>query len=465
MPWKVLEPQRAPAPGPSGLAVLWFPVSRDEARGSQLLESRYLTVSIAPCSGFWIVPSDAAARLRFRYGALTAAPLALLVGADGVELARVAAEKGELRVGALERLLRGELDRRRAVAEARLDEALAKEKAGEVDAAAGLYREIYAQRCLFPGSARKAQKALKRLRQAGGRRRCRTRRSRSPTSRRSRSEEMDGAPARRAPGGVRAPHRRRAARLRAGACRRSRRSGGDAVPGRVPPPPLRRLAAGARSCSSEILARPADAVSRAVALHGLGKMTIHAGEFVRGVAHVRGVGRRVSAAAHLSQPRGLLELGGPFRQGLGVCRAGAGAGAGRPLQPDLRGDLLRRPGQDPAEARAGRAGERAGARGVVQPGGDLGAARTKEKALELLARHFYQYERFDPVRAREMQEARDDIAFARHQTRTRGADAARRRRPRTTGDAGTPLVSWSRLPTEARLTAVRQGRPGHSSGR
>ena len=36
----------------------------------------------------------------------------------------------------------------------------------------------------------------------------------------------------------------------------------------------------------------------------------------------------------------------------------------------------------------------------------------KEKALELLARHFYQYERFDPVRAREMQEARDDIAFA-----------------------------------------------------
>ena len=36
----------------------------------------------------------------------------------------------------------------------------------------------------------------------------------------------------------------------------------------------------------------------------------------------------------------------------------------------------------------------------------------KEKALELLTRHFYQYERFDPVRTREMQEARDDIAFA-----------------------------------------------------
>ena len=35
----------------------------------------------------------------------------------------------------------------------------------------------------------------------------------------------------------------------------------------------------------------------------------------------------------------------------------------------------------------------------------------KEKALEYLARHFYEYERFDPVRSREMREARDDIAF------------------------------------------------------
>jgi len=29
-----------------------------------------------------------------------------------------------------------------------------------------------------------------------------------------------------------------------------------------------------------------------------------------------------------------------------------------------------------------------------------------------LRRHFYEYEKFDRVRAKEMQEARDDIAFA-----------------------------------------------------
>jgi hypothetical protein len=32
--------------------------------------------------------------------------------------------------------------------------------------------------------------------------------------------------------------------------------------------------------------------------------------------------------------------------------------------------------------------------------------------MELLRRHFYEYERFDAVRAMEMQEARDDYMFA-----------------------------------------------------
>ena len=35
----------------------------------------------------------------------------------------------------------------------------------------------------------------------------------------------------------------------------------------------------------------------------------------------------------------------------------------------------------------------------------------KDKALSLLRRHFTVYEKFDAVRAKEMQEARDDVAF------------------------------------------------------
>ena len=47
----------------------------------------------------------------------------------------------------------------------------------------------------------------------------------------------------------------------------------------------------ARATFEQILAMPADPLSRAVALHGLGKMTIHDGDFAKGLGHVRGVAR------------------------------------------------------------------------------------------------------------------------------------------------------------------------------
>ena len=38
----------------------------------------------------------------------------------------------------------------------------------------------------------------------------------------------------------------------------------------------------------------------------------------------------------------------------------------------------------------------------------------RQKAFDYLRRHFYEYEKFDAVRAKEMTEARDDIVFARY---------------------------------------------------
>lgn len=407
VPWKVLDPQGSPVPGASGLSVLWFPVSRDDARGSQLLESRYLTVTIAPCTGFWIVPSDAAA-LRLRYGAMDGAATALLVGADGVELARLAPEKGQLRVGSLERLLRAELDRRRAVAEARLDEAAGKEKAGDVEAAVALYQEIFAQRCLFPTSARKAQKSLKRL---------------------GRPVEDDAALELPEPGLTPEKNAEMTALLGAGLraefelriddARRAYEQAHAADP--ADPVATRFLAefhrhhSGdwqlARALFDEILARPADAISRAVALHGLGKMTIHQGEFQRGVALFE------ASLAEFPLPLTYRNLAvywnseGRFDKAWGFVEQALA------LAPD---DLYNRifaatyfVGQGkPEEAlRIAQANE-----SVLEASYNLAAIWAqlgkKEKALELLARHFYQYERFDPVRTREMQEARDDIAFA-----------------------------------------------------
>lgn len=408
VPWKVLDPQAAPVPGPSGLSVLWFPVSRDEARGSQLLESRYLTVTIAPCVGFSIVPSEAAA-LRLRYGAMDGSAVALLVGADGVELARLAPEKEQLRVGSLERLLRAELDRRRTVAEARLDEAVAKEKAGDAAAAAALYQELYAQRCLLPGSARKAQKALKRLGQPVGEEGAALDLPEADLAEGKTSEMTTLLRA-----GLRAEFE-----LRIDDARHAYEQAHTADP--ADPVATRFLGefhrhhSGdwqlARALFDEILARPADAISRAVALHGLGKMTIHQGDFQRGVAMFE------ASLAEYPLPLTYRNLAvywnseGRFDKAWGYVEQALS------LAPD---DLYNRifaatylVGQGkPEEAlRVAQANEP-----VLEASYNLAAIWAqlgkKEKALELLARHFYQYERFDPVRTREMQEARDDIAFA-----------------------------------------------------
>ncbi len=409
VPWKVLDPQAMPAPGPSGLSLLWFPVSRDDARGSQLLESRYLTVTVAPCSGFFIVPSDAAA-LRLKYGAMDGSAAALLIGADGVELARLAPEKGQLRVGSLERLLRSELDRRRAVAEARLDEAVAKEKAGEVDAAAGLYQEIYAQRCLLPAAARKAQKALKRLGRPVGGAEDAALDLPQPDLSAAKSEEMESL----LRAGLRAEFE-----LRIDDARHAYEQAHAADP--ADPVATRFLAefhrhhSGdwqlARALFEEILARPADAVSRAVALHGLGKMTIHQGEFQRGVALFEASVAEYPLALTYRNLAVYWNSEGRFDKAWGyVERAVA-------LAPD---DLYNRifaatyfvgQGKSEEALRIAQVNEP-----VLEASYNLAAIWAqlgkKEKALELLARHFYQYERFDPVRTREMQEARDDIAFA-----------------------------------------------------
>ena len=64
----------------------------------------------------------------------------------------------------------------------------------------------------------------------------------------------------------------------------------------------------ARKTFETILNMPADAIARAVALHGLGKMTIHEGEFKKGLGLMEQVSCRVSFGADLSQHRGVLEF-------------------------------------------------------------------------------------------------------------------------------------------------------------
>jgi hypothetical protein len=66
----------------------------------------------------------------------------------------------------------------------------------------------------------------------------------------------------------------------------------------------------ARATFDAILAMPADPIPRAIALHGKGKMTIHEGEFKKGLALMEQSVRNFPHGSRVPQSRRLLELGG-----------------------------------------------------------------------------------------------------------------------------------------------------------
>jgi tetratricopeptide (TPR) repeat protein len=167
----------------------------------------------------------------------------------------------------------------------------------------------------------------------------------------------------------------------------------------------------AKAVFERVLAMPADPIARAVALHGLGKMTIHAGRFADGLAmfekslavHPLPITYRNLAVYWFSE-RQAERAAGYMRQALA-------------LDPDDRYNqifaavYLAAAGQKEEAAKVAAANA-----DVLEASYNLAAiwaqVGDRKKAMELLRRHFYDYERFDARRAMEMQEARDDYMFA-----------------------------------------------------
>lgn len=156
VPWKVVdvgaEPERAP------LVLFWIPTSREELRRSELLASDELTLYASRCVAMRIVRLDDRATLE-RIGVGGELPAVALTDARGAVIARAEASS----VAAVETIVRDELAELAAAAEAKLDEARRKMKAGEVDVAVAIYRDVSAQRCVCPRQGRAAQRALRRL--------------------------------------------------------------------------------------------------------------------------------------------------------------------------------------------------------------------------------------------------------------------------------------------------------------
>jgi tetratricopeptide (TPR) repeat protein len=414
VPWNVVHngeavpaPIAAPAGAPAdNLVVYWFPTSQQEAKASELQASRELTLLTARCVTLALVASDnAELRGRFPGGK---GPYVVLAEAAGKEVGRLAADSGpHLKASQVEKLVTSELKGREAALDRQIEAARDKEKQGDVDGAAALYQQVWAARCLVPGKLpRKAAEALKKL---------------------GRPVPPDtvgvldlpaaaGQPARiertmRA--GLAAEDAGRYLEARSLYARAHRLDPADPVPLRYLGELYRHHTGdwvAARRTFEQILAMPADPLSRAVALHGLGKMTIHAGDFARGLSLIE------QSIATYPLPLAYRNLAVYWNSEGQVEKAQGFAEKALALDPDdpytqiFVAAFIAEDGRRDEALRIAHANE-----DLLAASYNLAAIHAllghRDQALALLRRHFYSYERFAAVRAKEMKEAREDIVF------------------------------------------------------
>ncbi len=409
--WKVLPPggERPQAP----LAVYWFPTSAAEARSFSLQTSRSLSLAGGRCVAMTIVTTDNQA-LHEAYKAPSGEQLVVLAGADGSDLGRVTATDGKLDLRSVEKLLAGQLDERESALEALVKNA-EKKAATDREAAVADYQRVWEHRCLFPGLGRKAAKGLKKL---GVTVEEAALRSLGPDGLadpdvRGRNGQAEAIEAilRQGLDAELAARYLDAERLYA---RAAELDPADATALRYLGELYRHQTgewARSRTVFERVLAMPADPISQAVAMHGLGKMTIHGGRFAEGLALFE---RSIATyplpityrnlAVYWFSERQAEKAAGFMRQALA-------------LDPDDRYNQVFAAVYLAAAGNKEEAAKIAAANAdVLEASYNLAAifaqSGDRKKAMEMLRRHFYEYERFDAVRAMEMQEARDDFMFA-----------------------------------------------------
>jgi tetratricopeptide (TPR) repeat protein len=424
VPWAVVHngeevpaPLAAPAGAPAdNLVVYWFPRTQLEAKSSDLQASRELTLLTARCVTLALVASDnAELRGRFRGGT---GPYVVLAEAGGKELGRVAADSGShLKAAQVEKLVSVELRSREAALDRQLAAAHDKEGHGDRDGAVALYQQVWAARCLVPGKLpKKAAEALKKLGHpvppdtvgwlGSPAEPAATGASGAPAEHRARVERTMAA-------GLAAEDAGRYLAARALYARAHRLDPADPVPLRYLGELYRHHTgdwAAARRTFEQILAMPADPISRAVALHGLGKMTIHAGDFARGLALIE------QSVATYPLPLAYRNLAvywnseGQVEKAQRLAEQALALDPGDPYTQIFVAAFVAEDGRREEALRIAHAHE-----DLLAASYNLAAIHCllghRREALDLLRRHFYDYERFDAVRAKEMKEAREDIVF------------------------------------------------------
>jgi tetratricopeptide (TPR) repeat protein len=406
VPWKAVREGEAPA----GVLILyWFPSSAQERSFSELLNSRQLTLAASHCVGLGMVPLENAA-LRDKYKVTATASQAVLVlAADGSEVARAQGHYGRIvGLAEVESLVQDGLKKQEKAANDQLDAGQQREKAGDKDGAVAAYTQVLKLHCVAEKPAKKAGKALKKLGVAVPDEVSLDLPAADWRPATGKAVERDLATGLRAEYELRIPDAERAYQAAA------QRDPGDPVPLRYLGELYRHHIGDwtkAKADFHQILAMNADPLSRAVALHGLGKITIHEGDFAKGLAMFE------ESIASYPLPLTYRNLAvywsseGNGDKAYGYVQQAMALDPNDEYNQIFAATYLVKLGKPDEAAKIARAHEAnlAASYNLAAIWSLLG---DRDKALALLKRHFYAYEQFDAVRRKEMHEAKVDIVFA-----------------------------------------------------
>ena len=401
VPWKLMKPEE---PVHNGLILYWFPSSAEELKKSSLLFSRVLSVYASQCITMGV--ADARVPFAQKLGANTSLPVAVLAEPDGKEVGRLENTKGMLKVNDVEKLVESEVKRRETALKEKLESGKSKAKASESAAAIEELRAVAGEKCMFPKLAKDAAKELKKLgvTDVGEM-------FDAPVLERALSEKIDQTMRK----GLKAENRGKYADAERFYTAAAQMDPMDVTPLRYLGELYRHHTGEwdkAQATFNKILAMPADPLSRAIALHGNGKMTIHDGKFKEGLRLMEQSAevfptplayrnlavywnseREMAKAEHYVKLALALDPADEYNQ---VFSAVFNADKGGTLAAE--------------SLRIARSNEK-----LLSASYNLAAIYAqlgqRDKALKLLKRHFYEYERYDAVRAKEMMEARVDAVF------------------------------------------------------
>ena len=331
----------------------------------------------------------------------------MLVQGDGTVLSKVEDKKGRLAVSDLEKLLDSEMKKRESAVKEKLDDARAKAKTGDSKTAIAEFRQVVDQKCMFPGRAKDAAKELKKLGVSD-----------------VNSELMPNAPnfnpvlsakiQKTMSAGLMAENDskyKEAERLYTAAHNLDSND----------PTPLRYLGElyrhetgewdKARQTFDAILAMPADPLSRAVALHGLGKMTIHEGDFKKGLSLMESSINEYPLPLTYRNLAVYWNSEGDKGKADHYTREALALDPQEPFNLIFAAAFMAGNGHGDEALKIAKENE-----SILCASYNLAAIYAqlgqKDKALALLKRHFFEYERYQSVRSKEMMEARVDAVFA-----------------------------------------------------